>query len=124
MTVNPIKIIVMIISLGDTFKAKYPALKFKCDSLKEELINIANAIIEESSTGDDIVLLVTDRLYNGLEVFDKIAYLDLHQILANPVMDNIVSGFYSSPYERVHLMNESTTFRMISEIYNESNDAG
>ena len=68
----------MIVTLGDSIQKKFPALKFKSDALREELINIANAIIEESSTGDDIELLVTDRLYNGLEVFDQIAYLNLH----------------------------------------------
>ena len=60
---------------------KFPSLAFKGEQLKEELLEIGNSIIKESTTGEDIELLVTDRLYNGLEVFDMIAYLDLHQIL-------------------------------------------
>ena len=60
---------------------KFPSLAFKGEQLKHELLEIGNSIIKESTTGEDIELLVTDRLYNGLEVFEMIAYLDLHQIL-------------------------------------------
>jgi hypothetical protein len=100
----------MIINTIQTISDTFPMLVFKTQELKATILLIGNAIIEETAAGDDIMLMVEDKLYNQLTVVDMIAYLDITELLQSPVMDNIVSSYWEGPYEKKYFFNDSTMF--------------
>ena len=44
-----------------------------------------------------------------------IEYLDIVEILQNPLIDNIVSNMYLGPYERENFIRKSIWFKIIDE---------
>lgn len=122
--VNPLKIIVMIINTIQTISDTFPMLVFKTQELKATILLIGNAIIEETAAGDDIMLMVEDKLYNQLTVVDMIAYLDITELLQSPVMDNIVSSYWEGPYEKKYFFNDSTMFQTIKTVYETLGSSG
>ena len=80
-SVNPLKIVLQLISVIMQIEKLHPMLGFKTQSLKNYILEIGNEIIEETAAGDDIEILVSDKLYNGLEVIDLIAYLNVTELL-------------------------------------------
>ena len=112
-SVNPLKIIIQLVDVIAKIEKLHPMLSFKTESLKKQLLDIGNCVIEETAAGDDIEILVQDTLYNGLQVIDMIAYLNLTDLLQSPIMDNIVSQYWEGPYERTSFMNECTNYKVI-----------
>lgn len=47
--------------------------------------------------------MVKDTLYNGSNVIDMIAYLNVTELLSTKIMDNIINSYWEGPYERENL---------------------
>lgn len=56
----------MIYDIMTRIKNKFPMLLFKVNSLSEDMMDIGNAVIEETAAGGDISMLLEDTMYNGL----------------------------------------------------------
>ena len=72
------------------------------------LCDIANAIIDASSNLTEVEDLLRDKTYGGTEVINMIVFLDIIEILQNPMIDSIVSNMYFGPYEREFFLKKST----------------
>ena len=44
---------------------KFPILQFKSEEIEEIVISIGNNLIEQFTAGNDIEIMVKDKLYNG-----------------------------------------------------------
>lgn len=110
---NPLKIIVMLMSLIKQLKVMYPLLKFQIDHLQEGLENVGSLLIRNSKSVEDVQDLLLDKLYNGIEIIDMVAYLNCIPILQNPVVDVIVSNMYYGPYQRGSFLRESMCVQVI-----------
>ena len=99
-SVNPLKVIVVLLTVINRLSAIYPLLKFKASVLENALNQLGNLIIKGSTSIQEVEDMVLDKLYNNIEVLDMLAYLDNIPILQNPVIDVIVSRLYYGPYQR------------------------
>jgi hypothetical protein len=115
--INPIKVIMMELEILSDIDLKFPMLKFKTKDVKELLLQIAGGIIDGTDVSEDLVALMTDKLYNGLEVIDMIAYLNLTELLMSEIMDHVVSSFFEGPYERSFFLKGSTQYIVIDSIW-------
>jgi len=120
--VNPLKILIMIVDIAESIGQKYTMLFVKTDEVKALAIELAIAVIEEAAAGDDVQLMIEDKMYNGLEVIDMIAYLDVKDILNSPVMD-IVSSYWEGPYEKASFWYESTNWQVCTQVFNGFSDS-
>jgi len=59
--------------------------------------------------------MLLDKTYSGIEIINLIESLDIIEILANPMIDSIVSNMYVGPYERELFLRKSTCFKVIEE---------
>ena len=59
--------------------------------------------------------MLLDKTYSGIEIIDQIEALDIIEILANPMVDSIVSNMYLGPYERELFLKKSTCYKVIEE---------
>ena len=75
-------------------------LVFKTMGIIDMAVEICNAIIEETATGEDIENLIEDRMYDGEQVIEWIANLNVVGLLQSPIMDNIISQYWEGPYEK------------------------
>ena len=55
----------------------------------------------------DVEDMLTDRNYSGIQVIDMIAYLDIIEILQNPMLDSIISNMYNGPFQREIFLRKS-----------------
>lgn len=92
-------------------------LVFKTKFLRSQIIGIGEKIIEEQAAGEDIQLLLEDTNFNGTNVLDNIAYLDITELLMNPVMNEIVSIYWDGPYESNFFLDGCTNFRIIKNVF-------
>ena len=97
---NPLKIILMFLNLSIHISSKHKNLIFKAKKFRSTLWDYANAIIESSLNISDVEDMLTDRNYSGIQIIDMIAYLDIIEILQNPMLDSIISNMYKGPYQR------------------------
>ena len=115
-SLNPLKIIVVMMTIINQLQETYPLLKFQIDILQEGLQNVGSHIIKNSKSVEDVEDLLLDKLYNGIEIIDMVAYLNIIPILQNPVVDVIISNMYYGPYQRDSFLKNSMSFQVI---YNE-----
>lgn len=106
-TVNPLKIMVILMAVSRDLSDKYPLLKFKADQVTNMLNIAGNLVIRFSLSVQDVQDMVLDRLYNNIEIIDMLAYLNNIPILQNPVLDVIVTNIYYGPYQREFFMSNS-----------------
>ena len=66
--------------------------------------------------------MAEDYTYAGLQIIDLIAYLDIHEWLENPIMDNIVASYWEGPYQRELFLQKSTSYRVVDSILEERRD--
>ena len=59
--------------------------------------------------------MLTDRNYSGIQVIDMIAFLDIIEILQNPMLDSIISNMYNGPYQREIFLRKSVWYKVIEE---------
>ena len=64
--------------------------------------------------------MLVDKNYSGTQVIDMIAFLDIIEILQNPMLDSIISNMYYGPYERELFLKKSTLYKVIEEQTNSS----
>lgn len=112
---NPLKIILMLLNFSNFIGKKHQNLKFKAQKFRSTLWEIANTLIDSSSSIDEVEDMLLDTTYNGVEVINMIEYLDIVEILQNPLIDNIVSNMYLGPYERENFIRKSIWFKIIDE---------
>ena len=112
---NPLKITLMLLNLSIHIGIKHQNLRFKAQKLRSSLCDIANSIINSSSNMNEIEDLLKDKNYSGVEVIDMIEYLDIIEILQNPMIDSIISNMYFGPYEREFFIKKSTCYKIIDE---------
>ena len=62
-------------------------------------------------------MLLEDTNFNGTNVLDNIAYLDITELLMNPVMNEIVSIYWDGPYESIFFLDGCTNFRIIKNVF-------
>ena len=98
--VNPLKIIWILINISMNISMKHQNLKFKAQRFRSSLCDIANAIIDSSSNMNEVEDMLVDKGYSGIQVIDMIAFLDIIEILQNPMLDSIISNMYYGPYQR------------------------
>ncbi len=97
-------------------------LIFKTQFLRQRILAIGDKIIEEQAAGEDIQLLLEDTNFNGSNVIDNIAYLDITELLMNPVMNEIVSIYWDGPYERVSFIENCTNYRILKNVFRSMNE--
>ena len=97
---NPLKIIVMLLNIVINVSNKHKNLEFKAQKVRSSLCDIANGVIDTSSSTNEVEDMLIDKTYNGTEVIDLIDILNIIEILQNPMIDSIVSNMYYGPYER------------------------
>ena len=97
---NPLKIIVMLLKIVINVSNKHKNLEFKAKKVRSSLCDIANGVIDTSSSTNEVKDMLIDKTYNGTEVIDLIDILNIIEILQNPMIDSIVSNMYYGPYER------------------------
>lgn len=73
---NPLKIVTMLMSVISQLRQKYALLTFQIDHLQKALDKTGYYIIKNSKSVQDVEDMVTDKLYNGVEILDMLAYLD------------------------------------------------
>ena len=112
---NPLKIIIMLLNITNFISKKHQNLKFKSKLFRSTLWDTANAIIDSSSSINEVEDMLRDTTYNGIEVINMIEYLDIIEILQNPLMDNIISNMYLGPYEREYFISKSIWYKIIDE---------
>ena len=79
-------------------------------------------MIENSEDGEEIEIMCRDRLYNGFEVLDLIAYLNVTEWLNTPLMDNIINTLWEGPYETAAFWKNSTMHWVIENVTNLETD--
>lgn len=67
---------------------------------------------------NEIEDMLRDKNYSGMEVIDMIEFLDIIEILQNPMIDSIISNMYFGPYERELFIKKSTWYKIIDEQIN------
>lgn len=98
---------------------KHSNLTFKVQKLRSSLCDVANKVIDTSSNMNEIEDMLLDKTYAGIEVINMIAFLDIIEILQNPMIDSIISNMYYGPFERETFIKQSTCFKIIEEIAND-----
>ena len=117
---NPLKIILILLNISIHISTKHQNLKFKAQRFRSTLWDIANAIIDSSSNMNEVEDMLVDVNYSGTQVIDMIAFLDIIEILQNPMLDSIISNMYYGPYEREVFLKKWTWFKVIEEQTNDS----
>jgi hypothetical protein len=56
-------------------------------------------------------------MYDGQNVIDLIAELNLTRLLENPIMDNIISNYWEGPYERKYFLEGCSSFKVLKNLY-------
>ncbi len=56
-------------------------------------------IIEDIQNLEILKALFEDKCMNGMSVMDTIASHDLIDLLENPILDNLISHYWTGPYE-------------------------
>jgi hypothetical protein len=112
---NPLKIIVMLLNIVISISAKHQNLKFKAQKVRSTLCDVANGIIDTSTSMNEIKDMLLDKTYSGIVVIDLIEMLNIIEILTNPMMDSIVSNMYNGPYERESVLKKSTCYKIFEE---------
>lgn len=64
---------------------------------------------------NEIQDMLLDKTYSGIDIINMIEALNIIELLANPMVDSIVSNMYLGPYERESFLNKSTCFKVIEE---------
>ena len=59
---------------------------------------------------------IQDRMYNGDEVIDAMAETNVNGLLQSPIMDNIVSRYWESPYDKAYFFSTSNPYRVIKSV--------
>ena len=59
--------------------------------------------------------MLVDVNYSGIQVIDMIAFLDIIEILQNPILDSIISNMYYGPYQREVFLKKSILYKVIEE---------
>jgi hypothetical protein len=57
--------------------------------------------------------MVLDKMYNGIEILDMLAYLNSIPLLQNPMIDVIISNMYYGPYQREFFLINSLCFEIL-----------
>ena len=117
---NPLKIILILLNISINISKKHQNLKFKAQRFRSSLCDIANSIIDSSSNMNEVEDMLVDKNYSGVQVIDMIAFLDIIEILQNPMLDSIISNMYYGPYEREVFLKKSTLYKVIEEQTNSS----
>ena len=117
---NPLKIILILLNISIHISTKHQNLKFKAQRFRSTLWDIANSIIDSSSNMNEVEDMLTDVNYSGTQVIDMIAFLDIIEILQNPMLDSIISNMYYGPYQREVFLKKSTCYKVIEEQTNDS----
>lgn len=112
---NPLKIIVMLLNIVLSVTSKHQNLKFKAHKVRQSLCDIANGVIDTSTSTNEVKDMLIDKTYNGTEVIDMIDILNIIEILQNPMIDSIVSNMYYGSYERESFLKKSTWYKIIEE---------
>ena len=112
---NPLRIVLMLLNISLHICAKHQNLIFKAKRFRSTLWDIANAVIESSSNISEVEDMLTDRNYSGIQVIDMIAFLDIIEILQNPMLDSIISNMYNGPYQREIFLRKSVWYKVIEE---------
>ena len=95
---------------------KHQNLIFKAKRFRSTLCDIANSIIDSSSNMNEVEDMLVDINYSGIQVIDMIAFfLDIIEILQNPILDSIISNMYYGPYQREVFLKKSIIYRVIEE---------
>jgi hypothetical protein len=119
---NPLKTIIMLFMQLKIIKKKFSMIQFKVAIIWEKLMKIGLLIIEEQRTGEDVERMIEDKLYGGLQVIDVIAWENLTELLNTPIMDNIISSHWEGPYEKESILETSTTYKIIMNLFTAAND--
>ena len=88
------------------------------------IISLGKTIIQDSQNSRDVEDMVNDTIYNGEQVIDQIAYLNVIEWLNDPVMDSIVTNFWNGPYELDPIWKSSTNYRIIDAVVEEHSGYG
>jgi hypothetical protein len=112
---NPIKIITMLLNIVINLSSKHQNLQFKAQKVRVTLCDIANAIIDSSSSMNEIQDMLLDKTYSGIEIIDYIELLNIIEVLGNPMVDSIITNMYLGPYERESFLKKNTCFRVFEE---------
>lgn len=119
---NPLKIIMMLLDIVLFLAEKHQNLKFKAQQVRTTLTDIANQIIDNSASMNEVEDMLLDKTYNGVEILDIIERLNIIEILVNPQVDSIVSNMYLGPYERESVFKKSTLYQVLQEQTSNSAD--
>ena len=112
---NPLKIIWILLNISIHVSTKHQNLIFKAKRFRSTLCDIANSIIDSSSNMNEVEDMLVDINYSGIQVIDMIAFLDIIEILQNPILDSIISNMYYGPYQREVFLKKSILYRVIEE---------
>ena len=112
---NPLKVIWSLLNICIHVSTKHQNLIFKAKRFRSTLCDIANSIIDSSSNMNEVEDMLVDLNYSGIQVIDMIAFLDIIEILQNPILDSIISNMYYGPYQREVFLKKSILYRVIEE---------
>ena len=108
---NPLKIIVILLMLTKKFCRKFPGVSSKALRIHGILIKVGISLIETINSTELLKDICEDTLFNGSTVIDMIAHFDLVELLENPYMDNLISQYWTGPYENYFFLRPSFSYR-------------
>ena len=75
---------------------------------------MCSKILKKMENERDVEIMLLDTTYEGSEVMDIILEYELIELLAAPIMDNVVTKFWEGSYERDQFpVNQSRLFFII-----------
>jgi hypothetical protein len=93
---NAVKLIMMIYHLLDKIRVAFPATRYKCIFLMDDLINKAKHIIDEVEEEDQMKLMLKEEDLDGRNSLWFMATHNIYNILDTTVMDRIIYDLWRS----------------------------
>ena len=80
------------------------------------MLTSKNSIIDATENINEVQDMLQDKTYSGTEVINMIAFLDIIEILQNPMIDSIISNMYYRPFEREPFFKKSTCYKLFEKV--------
>lgn len=110
-SINPVKIIVILIEIFKEINVIHPMLTFKANEIISILSKTCNKILWRWYSIRDVEDLIFDKTYDNELILDCIARINIDDILENSILENIVNNIYYGNFQREPFYRKSVLFK-------------
>lgn len=110
---NPLKIMVLVMSILLNLAKKYENLTLRIIQIKENITSLCNLFLDVGVSTNEVERFLNEDWYNGKDVIEMISKHCIYEILAHPNVQMIVENYWSGPFQ-TKFMDSSFVYTLLN----------